>query len=132
MESLSIAPADRKYSTEHEWILPSQDGFATIGITDYAATQLGGVVFIVLPAVGDAFSQNAKFGEIESVKSVSDLVVPVECEIIEVNQALMDDPEIINESPFDAGWMLRVRLNDPSELDGLLTNDAYVAFLTTL
>lgn len=101
-----------------------------MGITDYAQDQLGDIVFVDLPAVGAKVSYMEKFGEIESVKAVSELFSPVSGEVVDVNVALADKPELVNESPYGEGWMIRVRLNDPGELDKLLSDrqyDEYVA-----
>lgn len=101
----------------------------TVGITDYAQDQLGDVVFVDLPAPGSHVAYLEKFGEIESVKAVSELFSPVTGEVVEVNAALTDNPQLVNESPYEDGWMLRVRLEDPSEVDRLLSAEEYEAFL---
>lgn len=101
----------------------------TVGITDYAQDQLGDVVFVELPSPGTRVAYLEKFGEIESVKAVSELFSPVTGEVVETNQALADNPQLVNESPYDEGWMLRVRLDDPSELERLLTAEQYEAYL---
>ncbi len=132
MGDLTNAPADRRYSREHEWLQMVEDGKARVGITDYAANELGSVVFVVLPAVGDRFGQSEKFGEIESVKSVSDLFIPAGGEVTAVNTALADDPEVINGNPFGAGWILELRLDHPQQADGLLTAEEYAEFVKTL
>lgn len=118
-------PRELRYTTEHEWVRVEEDGTAVIGVTFFAQDQLGDVVYIVLPAVGSTVRKDSKMGEIESVKSVSDLFVPVSGEVIETNQDVIDNPERVNEDPHGAGWMLRVRMSDPSEVDGLLTNEQY-------
>ncbi len=102
-----------------------QDGIGTVGITDYAQDQLGDVVYIDLPSPGKQLTQLAVFGEIESVKAVSELYSPVSGEVVESNQALADKPELINESPYEEGWLMKVRLADESEIDRLLTADQY-------
>lgn len=122
------SPSDLLYTKEHEWIRVD-NGFGTIGITDYAQDQLGDIVFVDLPAVGAAVSAMQKFGEIESVKAVSELYSPVSGEVVEVNAALAERPELVNESPYGEGWMIRVRLSDPSELEGLLSAEDYEAYL---
>ncbi len=121
----TAAPDDSRYSEEHEWARPQDGGSATIGITDYAAHELGDVVFVQLPAVGTSIKQFEKLGEIESVKAVSDLFAPVSGEITEVNEALLERPELVNEDAFEGGWMLRVRMTDPAELDRLMDAQAY-------
>lgn len=121
-------PADLRYTTEHEWIRTEGDA-ATIGITDYAQDQLGDIVFLDLPAVGANIAALEKMGEIESVKAVSDLFMPVGGEVVEVNQAAADEPEVVNNEPYGAGWLIKVRLSDASELEKLLTADAYDALI---
>ncbi len=118
-------PRELRYTIEHEWVRVEDDGTATIGVTFFAQDQLGDVVYVVLPAVGSTVQKDSKMGEIESVKSVSDLFVPVSGEVIETNQDVIDNPERVNEDPHGAGWMVRVRMSDPSEVDGLLTNEQY-------
>ncbi|GAV31367.1 glycine cleavage system H protein [Coriobacteriaceae bacterium EMTCatB1] len=123
-------PADLRYDREHEWVRLDGD-VATVGITDYAQDQLGEVVYVDLPSVGDEVVAGDSFGEIESVKSVSELFSPVSGEIIEVNDALADSPELVNSSPYEDGWMIKVRVADPdAALDGLMTADEYEAFVS--
>ncbi|MCC7107514.1 MAG: glycine cleavage system protein GcvH [Chloroflexi bacterium] len=121
-------PTDRKYSEEHEWALVQGD-LVTIGITDFAQDQLGDVVYVELPSVGHRVEQLKVFGVIESVKTASDLYAPVSGEIVEVNQALVDEPAGVNDSPYDAGWLIKVRPDSPdalqSEVDKLLTAEQY-------
>jgi glycine cleavage system H protein len=105
------------------------DGIGTVGITDYAQDQLGDIVYMDLPSPGKQLTQLAVFGEIESVKTVSELYSPVSGEIVESNQALTDKPELINESPYDEGWLMKVRLADQGEVDRLLTADEYSQFI---
>ncbi len=119
-----MIPEDRKYTREHEWV-KVENGVAVVGITDYAQRELGDVVFVNLPAAGTRVKQFERFGEIESVKAVSDLYAPVSGEVIEVNPRLGSEPELVNRSPYEEGWMLRVRLEDPAELDNLLTAEEY-------
>lgn len=119
-------PDDLKYSKEHEWVRLDGD-VATVGITDFAQDQLGDVVFVNLPDVGTSFGQFDKFGEVESVKSVSDLFIPIGGEIIERNEELFDRPELINTEPYGGGWMLKVRVADPNELNNLLSAADYRA-----
>jgi glycine cleavage system H protein len=122
-------PSDRKYSKEHEWVLV-EDGVATVGISDFAQDQLGEVVYVDLPASGDTLSVGDSFGEIESVKSVSELFAPVSGEIVEVNSALGDTPETVNAEPHAAGWMVKVRLDDAGEVDALMSAEEYDSFIT--
>src|SRR3990172_1335052 len=118
------SPGDLKYTKEHEWVRVD-GGAGTVGITDYAQDQLGDIVYVDLPDVGTQVTYLEKLGEIESVKAVSELFSPVSGEVVEVNGALTDKPELVNESPYGDGWMLRVRLSDPAELDNLLTAQQY-------
>ncbi len=123
------SPEDLRYTREHEWVRV-EDGVGTVGITDYAQDQLGDIVYVKLPPVGTVVRQMEPFGEIESVKAVSDLFSPVSGEVVEVNAELEERPELVNLDPYGQGWMLRVRLADPSELERLMTAaeyDAYVA-----
>lgn len=122
-------PSDRKYSKEHEWILVDGD-VATIGISDFAQDQLGEVVYVDLPSEGDSVSAGETFGEIESVKSVSELYAPVSGEIVAVNDALGDAPETVNSDPHGDGWMIKIRLGNASEVDGLMAAEEYDTFVT--
>lgn len=117
-------PKELLYTEEHEWVLV-EDDVATIGITDYAQGELGDIVFVELPAVGDELKQMEPFGTIEAVKAVSDLFSPVSGTVEEVNSLLEDQPELINKSPYDDGWMIKVKIADKSELDNLLDAEAY-------
>ena len=117
-------PDDLRYSKEHEWV--RVDGSrATIGITSFAAEELGDIVFVELPEVGAVLKQFATFGVVESVKAVSDLFAPVSGEVMEVNDALRDAPELLNSDPFGEGWIAKVELADPAELDALMDAAAY-------
>jgi len=124
-------PADLLYHSEHDWARIDEDdpSTATLGITWYAQDALGEVVFFELPAVGTATVKDAPYTEIESVKAVSDVVAPLSGEIIEVNEALADDPQAINEDPYGNGWLVKVRLSDPSERDALMDAASYSASL---
>jgi glycine cleavage system H protein len=119
-----MVPDDRRFTKEHEWVRVEGDE-AVIGITQYAADQLGDIVFVELPTVGKALEQFATFGVVESVKAVSDLFAPVAGEVLGVNDALTDKPELVNDEPFGDGWMVRVRLADPAQVDGLLDAAGY-------
>ncbi len=121
-------PAGYKYSTDHEWI-SVDGGIGTIGITHHAQDELGDVVFVELPAAGDRFDKGQAFGTIESVKAVSDLYAPVSGEVTEVNEELVDRPEVVNEDPHGAAWMVRVKLDDPTQVDGLLSASDYQAHI---
>ena len=117
-------PEELRYSKEHEWV--RIDGTrATIGITSFAADELGDIVFVEVPEVGATLSQFGTFGVVESVKAVSDLYAPVSGEVLEVNEALRDAPELLNSDPFGEGWIARLELSEPSEVDALLDADAY-------
>ena len=117
-------PDDLRYSKEHEWVR-ADGGRATIGITSFAADELGDIVFVELPEVGAQLSQYGAFGVIESVKAVSDLFAPISGEVVEVNEALRDQPELVNNDPFGEGWIAKVNLAEPGELDGLMDAAAY-------
>jgi glycine cleavage system H protein len=119
-------PDDLRYSKEHEWVR-ADDGSATIGITSFAADELGDIVFIELPEVGGQVTQFGSFGVVESAKAVSDLYAPVSGTVVEVNEALRDAPELLNSDPFGEGWIARVELGDASELEALMDADAYTA-----
>lgn len=125
---MSNLPANLRYAASHEWVLDHQDGTVTVGITDHAQQALGDVVFVELPEVGAALTKGQEFGVIESVKAASDLYSPVNGEVIEVNDALEDSPETVNDSPYDGGWIMKVRL-EGAALDDLLDADAYQATL---
>lgn len=119
-----MVPADLRYTKEHEWVAVDGD-VATVGITQYAADQLGDVVFVELPDVGRVLEQFATFGVVESVKAVSDLFAPVSGEVVEVNQALAGQPELVNGEPLTGGWMVKLRLTDPAQTGALLDAAAY-------
>ena len=121
-------PDELKYTEEHEWILV-EDDIVTIGITDFAQDQLGDVVFVELPDVGDQLDAGKPLGVVESVKAVSDVYSPVTGEVVEVNNDLPDEPEMLNTSPYDDGWMIKVKLADPSELDDLMDAASYQDFI---
>lgn len=118
------APKDLLYTAEHEWIA-IDEGIATIGITDYAQGELGDIVFIEMPTVGSTVKQMEPFGTIEAVKAVSDLFAPVSGEVVEVNEFLSDKPETVNKDPYGDGWIIRVKISDPSELEDLMNAEAY-------
>jgi len=118
------SPTDHRYTKEHEWVRV-EDNVAVVGITDYAQDQLGDIVYLELPSPGTQVKQLDKLGEIESVKAVSDLYSPVSGEVAEVNQEINDRPELVNQSPYEEGWLVRVRLADPAEVDSLLSAEQY-------
>jgi len=119
-----MVPSDLRYTKDHEWVRVDGDT-ATIGVTDFAANQLGDVVFVDLPAVGKAVEQFATFGVVESVKAVSDLYAPVSGEVVEVNPDLGSKPELVNSDPFGDGWMIKVRVGDAGQIGGLLDAAGY-------
>ena len=124
-----MTPENLKYSEEHEWVRVESDGIAVVGITDFAAESLGDVVFVELPDVGAKLTQFEKMGEIESVKAVSDLYSPVSGTIAERNDSVIDSPELVNDSPFEEGWMLRVSIDDSAQLNNLMSHTEYQAML---
>lgn len=117
-------PKDLRYSEEHEWIRV-EDGKVRVGITHFAQSELGDIVFVELPQVGDEVQLNDPFGSVESVKTVSELYAPVTGKVIEVNTELEDSPELVNESPYEKAWMIVVEPNDISEVESLLTPEQY-------
>ena len=127
-----MSPNDRKYSNEHEWIKMEGATQALAGITVYAQDQLGDIVYIDLPKNGSTIKFMEKMGEVESVKAVSDLYSPITGEVIEVNERLLDHPELVNEDPLGEGWLVRVTIADPTELDQLMTAEEYEAFTSGL
>ena len=121
-------PDDLKYTEDHEWSR-LENGEVTIGVCDYAQDQLGDVVFVELPQVGDTFDKGQEFGTVESVKAVSELFIPLGGEVTAVNGSLEDTPELVNSEPYTGGWMVKIKPADVSELDGLMTKDAYLDLL---
>ena len=124
---MALTPENLRYSKEDEWVKLDGD-VATIGITDYAQDSLSDIVYLELPAAGTSFGAGDIFGVVESVKAASDLFAPVSGEVIEVNDALTDTPEVVNEDPYDAAWMIKVKLADPGEVDDLMDAAAYAAY----
>ncbi len=121
-------PNDLRYAKSHEWVRVDGDR-ATVGITDFAQHELGDVVYLDLPAAGQTFRKEAAFGTVESVKAVSDLYAPVSGEVLEQNSSLLDAPEGINNSPYDTGWMLVLKMSDPAEVESLMDSAAYEAHI---
>jgi len=121
-------PTELKYSNEHEWVKKTDDVY-TIGITDYAAEQLGDIVHLELPQPGDEFSIGEAFGVVESVKSVSDAYMPVAGRIVEVNEVVMNNPGVVNDDPYAEGWIIKISVEDETEIDNLMTAEAYEAFV---
>ena len=120
---------DLRYAKSHEWLKLERDGTATVGITDYAQNSLGDITYVQLPKVGAALKAGASFGVVESVKAASDLYAPVAGAVLAVNAALDGAPEKVNHSPFGEGWMLKLKIDDPSEADALLSADDYAKLL---
>jgi glycine cleavage system H protein len=122
---MSTIPENLKYADSHEWVLDNGDGTVTIGITDHAQDLLGDVVYVELPEIGAEITAKEQFSLVESVKAASDIYAPVNGEIIAVNEALDDAPELINESPFEGAWIAKVKLSDSADLDKLLDAKGY-------
>ena len=129
-----MSPENRKYTEEHEWVMidESNSDIAVAGITDYAQDQLGDIVFFDLPKVGDSVAHLGKMGEVESVKEVSDLFSPINGTVTEINEKLLDHPELVNEDPFGEGWLIKVAMTDVAEMDGLMSSNDYDAFIAGL
>ena len=121
-------PAELKYTKEHEWIRVEGEE-AVVGITDYAQSQLGDIVFVECETVGDALEAGETFGTVEAVKTVSDLYLPVAGEVLEFNEELEGEPELVNKDPYGKGWIVKIKISDETELDGLLNADAYKAII---
>ena len=121
-------PKNLKYSEEHEWLL-EDNGIATIGITDFAVDSLGDIVFIELPDKGSQIKQFTTFGEVESVKAASEIYTPISGEIIEVNEKLETEPELLNNSPYEEGWLIKVKISDLSEIEKLMNSKDYENFV---
>lgn len=121
-------PESLLYTKDHEW-LKCEGNEALIGITDYAQSELGDIIFAEMPSVGDAFENEAAFGTVEAVKAVSEVFIPLAGEVIDVNAELSDKPELINEDPYGAGWMIRIRMSNPADVEGLMKADAYSQFI---
>lgn len=127
-----MAPKEYKYTLEHEWICPESKNEGKVGLTDYAQSQLGDIVFLDLPAPGARVEQSKKMGEVESVKAVSDIFAPVSGQVVEINQTVIDEPGLVNEDPYGAGWLVKLELSKPSELDVLMDSEKYDKFVAGL
>jgi len=125
-------PKEYKYTREHEWFCPESDNTGKTGLTKYAENQLGDIVFLDLPTPGTQVKQFEKMGEIESVKAVTDLFSPASGKVIEINTEAVDKPELVNEDPYEAGWLVRLELSKPSELDALMNSDVYDKYVESL
>ena len=123
---MSEIPAELRYASSHEWA-KVEDGVATVGISDHAQDAMGDLVYVELPEVGQVVAAGDETGVVESVKAASDIYSPVSGEIVEINEALEDEPELVNNAPFEGGWLFKVQLTDEGELDNLLTADQYQA-----
>ena len=124
-------PDDVRYTEDHEWARPGGD-MVRIGISDYAQDQLGDIVFVELPRVGDTFVKGEEFGTVESVKAVAELYMPIGGEILGVNSVLEESPELVNKDPYNDGWMVEIKLLDPDELDALMSKSVYLEMLKGL
>ncbi|HJT05022.1 MAG TPA: glycine cleavage system protein GcvH [Pseudonocardiaceae bacterium] len=124
-----MIPDDLRYTAEHEWVLLRDEGTVRIGVTDYAQTQLGDVVYIQLPRLGDSVAAGDPVGEVESTKSVSDVFAPVEGEVVGRNDALEDRPELVNSDPYGAGWMIEIKPAQPAAVDSLMIAEEYRALI---
>jgi len=125
---MANTPEDLNYTKDHEWVRAKGDE-ATVGITDHAQNQLGDVVYVELPKVGDKFEASESFGSVESVKAVSEIYMPVSGTVIEVNNSLADTPEHVNEDPYGEGWMIRIKIDNPAQVDALLTSIEYEDYI---
>lgn len=121
-------PANLKYTKEHEWLRIEGD-VAYVGITDYAQSELGEIIYVEVETVGEKLAQNEVFGTVEAVKTVSELFMPVDGEILELNAALVDAPELVNNDPYNDGWMIKIAVSDPSQAENLLSADEYAALI---
>jgi len=119
-----LDPTDRRYTKEHEWVKIEADR-AVVGITHYAQDQLGDVVYVELPNIGDHVEMMKPFGVIESVKTASDLYSPVTGEVVDINAVAVDEPQVVNDAPYEAGWLIKVKPDDPSEIESLMTAQQY-------
>ena len=122
-------PQNLKYTKDHEWIRVDEDGVATVGITDYAQSELGDIVYVDVETAGETLSQEEVFGSIEAVKTVSDIFMPASGEVLELNPELDADPELVNKDPYGAGWIIKVKLSAPEELDSLLSAAQYAEMI---
>lgn len=125
---MANTPEDLSYTKDHEWVRAKADQ-ATVGITDHAQHQLGDVVYVELPKVGDKFEASEPFGSVESVKAVSEVYMPLGGSVIEVNESLNDSPEQVNEDPYGDGWMIRIKIDNPAQVDALLTSIEYEDYI---
>ena len=127
-----MTPKEYRYTQEHEWICPESKNRGKVGLADYAQSQLGDIVFLDLPAPGIQVEQGKKIGEVESVKAVSDIFAPVSGQVLEINQTVIDEPGLVNKDPYGAGWLVRLELSKPAELDALMDSEKYDKFVAEL
>lgn len=120
-----MTPQDRRYTNQHQWVKPDQDGLFLIGITDFAQEQLGDIEFVELPEAGEELEEGEPYGVVESAKTASDLFTPVDGEVVEINTAAEDDPSVINTDPYGAGWLLKIRPGEADVMDRLMTGAEY-------
>ena len=128
---MSNLPAELRYLSTHEWVRVEDDGTAVVGITDHAQNAMGDLVFVETPEVGNTYAASDEAGVVESVKAASDIYAPVSGEIVEVNETLEDAPETVNQDPYGDGWMFRIQMSDPSEVDNLMTADDYADMIAS-
>ena len=126
---MSQIPEALLYTKDHEWIQLHQDGTATVGITDYAQESLGDITFVEFPMAGESFNTGDTFGVVESVKAASDLYMPLDAQVLEVNDEVDAEPELLNSDPYQKGWLLKIRLSDASQVEALLKADAYAGII---
>ncbi len=127
-----MAPKEYRYTPEHEWICPESKNRGKVGLADYAQSQLGDIVFLDLPVPGTQVGQGQKIGEVESVKAVTDIFAPVSGQVVETNQTVIDEPGLVNRDPYGTGWLVKMELSKPSELDALMDSAKYDEFVTQL
>lgn len=127
-----MTPKEYKYTQEHEWICPESKNTGKVGLADYAQSQLGDIVFLDLPVPGTQVGQGQKMGEVESVKAVTDIFAPASGQVVETNQAVIDEPGLVNKDPYGAGWLVKMELSKPSELDALMDSHKYDEFVAQL
>ena len=125
-------PKEYRYTQEHEWICPESRNKGKVGLADYAQSQLGDIVFLDLPAPGTQVEHGKKMGEVESVKAVSDIFAPASGRVLEINQTVVDEPGLVNRDPYGAGWLVRLELSKPAELDALMDSEKYDKFVAEL
>lgn len=126
---MSETPSELRYTESHEWVSPEEDGVVRVGISDHAQAQLGDLVFVELPAEGEALTQGDACSVVESVKAASDVYAPVSGTVVAINDALADSPELVNTDPYNDGWLFSLRLDDESQLNDLMDSDAYAAHI---